>query len=62
MTLSHMRTLFITFISMCMIAPALTQNQVLPLWEEDPPNYRETGEVTIWDTSDIVRVRNVLWP
>jgi acetyl esterase/lipase len=38
------------------------QNQILPLWEEDPPNYRETGEVTIWDTSDIVRIRLVQKP
>jgi acetyl esterase/lipase len=38
------------------------QNQILPLWEGDPPNYRETGEVTIWDTSDIVRVRLVQKP
>lgn len=38
------------------------QNQVIPLWEGDPPNYRETGEVTVWDTSDIVRVRNVQKP
>ena len=38
------------------------QNQILPLWEGDPPNYKETGEVTIWDTSDIVRVRLVQKP
>jgi acetyl esterase/lipase len=38
------------------------QNTILPLWEDDPPNYRETGEVTIWDTSDIVRIRNVQLP
>ena len=38
------------------------QNQILPLWEGDPPNYRETGEVTIMDTSDIVVVRMVQKP
>lgn len=38
------------------------QNKILPLWEDDPPNYRETGEVTIWDTADIVRVRLVQKP
>lgn len=38
------------------------QNKIIPLWEGDPPNYQETGEVTIWDTSDIVRVRNVQMP
>jgi len=41
---------------------SMAQNSNLPLWEADPPNYRETGEVTIWDTSDIVRVRNVQKP
>ncbi len=39
-----------------------SQNRILPLWEGDPPNYRETGEVTIWDTSDIVRIRQVQKP
>jgi acetyl esterase/lipase len=38
------------------------QNKIIPLWEGDPPNYRETGEVTIWDTSDIVRIRLVQKP
>ena len=44
------------------ILPLMSQNQILPLWEGDPPNYRETGEVTIFDTSDIVVVRNVQKP
>jgi acetyl esterase/lipase len=57
-----MKTLLITLFSMMMFTTALAQNQVLPLWEGDPPNYRETGEVTVWDTSDIVRVRNVQKP
>lgn len=43
-------------------APLLAQHKVLPLWDDDPPNYRETGEVTIWDTADIVRVSNVQKP
>lgn len=38
------------------------QNRIVPLWEGDPPNYRETGEVTIWDTADIVRIRLVQKP
>lgn len=57
-----MKNLLLSLISLIILSPALAQNQVLPLWEEDPPNYRETGEVTIWDTSDIVRVRNVQKP
>ena len=44
------------------VLPGIAQNQVLPLWENDPPNYQEAGEVTIWDTSDIVRVRLVQQP
>jgi acetyl esterase/lipase len=44
------------------ILPLWSQNQMLPLWEGDPPNYRETGEVILFDTSDIVRVRNVQKP
>ena len=45
-----------------MVSSALSQNQVLPLWEGDPPNYRETGELIVWDTSDIVRISNVQKP
>ncbi len=49
-----MKTLLIAILSTIMITSSMAQNQILPLWEGDPPNYRETGEVTIWDTSDIV--------
>jgi acetyl esterase/lipase len=38
------------------------QNTVMPLWKGNPPNYRETGEVTVYDTSDIVRIRKVQKP
>ena len=57
-----MKKLLISLFIMTMISPLLAQNQTLPLWQGDPPNYRETGEVTIWDTADIVRVRNVQKP
>jgi len=57
-----MKTLFIAILSMIMISSSMAQNQVIPLWEGDPPNYKETGEETIWDTADIVRVRNVQKP
>lgn len=57
-----MKRLFIHLIISAFIVPALAQNHMLPLWEGDPPNYRETGEVTIFDTADIVRVRNVQKP
>jgi len=55
------KLLSLLLICFCLL-PISAQNQILPLWEGDPPNYRETGEVTIWDTSDIVRVRNVQKP
>ncbi len=42
--------------------PGPAQNMILNLWEGEPPNYRETGEQTIWDTTDIVRIRNVRFP
>jgi acetyl esterase/lipase len=57
-----MKNLFLTLFVFLMIKPCLAQNQLIPLWEGDPPNYRETGEVTIWDTADIVRIRNVQKP
>ena len=57
-----MKKLLICLLITSIIAPVLAQNQILPLWEGDPPNYKETGEVTIWDTSDIVIVRNVQKP
>jgi len=57
-----MKKLLISLIITTMISPLLAQNQILPIWQGDPPNYRETGEVTIWDTADIVRVRNVQKP
>jgi len=54
---------FILLVTLAMITlSGIAQNEVLPLWENDPPNYKETGEVTIWDTSDIVRVRLVQKP
>jgi acetyl esterase/lipase len=55
------RIVLILSMSMSVLS-GISQNRVLPLWEADPPNYTETGEVTIWDTSDIVRVRNVQKP
>jgi len=57
-----MKKLLICLLITSIIAPLAAQNQIIPLWQGDPPNYRETGEVTIWDTSDIVRVRNVQKP
>ena len=57
-----MKKLLIGLLISSILAPLVAQNQILPLWKGDPPNYMETGEVTIWDTTDIVRVRNVQKP
>ena len=57
-----MKKLLIRLLIVSFLAPLMGQNQILPLWEGDPPNYIETGEVTIFDTADIVRVRNVQKP
>jgi len=57
-----MKKLLISLLIVSFLAPLMGQNQILPLWEGDPPNYVETGEVTIFDTADIVRVRNVQKP
>jgi len=57
-----MKNLIVASILIAWSLSCLGQNQIVPLWEGDPPNYKETGEVTIWDTSDIVRVRLVQKP
>ncbi|MEN8202750.1 MAG: alpha/beta hydrolase [Bacteroidota bacterium] len=57
-----MKKLLIIVNILMAMATGYAQNSIVPLWENDPPNYREMGEVTIWDTSDIVRIRNVQHP
>jgi len=57
-----MKKLLLAISIAAIAASANSQNRILPLWENDPSNYQETGEVTIWDTSDIVRVRLVQKP
>jgi acetyl esterase/lipase len=57
-----MKKLSICLLAICMVSSGLSQDQVLPLWEGDPPNYRETNETIVWDTSDIVRVSYVQKP
>jgi acetyl esterase/lipase len=39
-----------------------SQNINLPLWPEGIPNFRETGSMEKWDTSDIISVTNVQHP
>ena len=57
-----MKQLLVLILAAFIGLPGISQNKIIPLWEEDPPNYREAGEVTIWDTSDIVRIRLVQKP
>jgi acetyl esterase/lipase len=57
-----MKKLLIFMLITSMLTPLIAQNQILPLWKGEPPNYKETGEVIVWDTADIVRVRNVQKP
>lgn len=39
-----------------------SQNFILPLWEGDPPNFRESGEIMKSDTTNIVRLSLVQHP
>ena len=57
-----MKKIFNLFFMAALTVVSTAQNRIIPLWEGNPPNYRETGEVTIWDTSDIVRIRLVQKP
>jgi acetyl esterase/lipase len=57
--MKHLLFVPILFIAM---NTSIAQNLVVPLWDGNPPNYRETGETIKWDTSDIVRVSNVQKP
>lgn len=41
---------------------AFPQNMILPLWEGQPPNFRENNQQTFYDTTDIVRVSDVRYP
>ncbi|NOY37376.1 MAG: alpha/beta hydrolase [Chlorobi bacterium] len=38
------------------------QDLILPLWKNNIPNYRNTGETEKWDTSGIIRISNVQHP
>lgn len=52
--------LFITFLLVWTECQA--QNFMLPLWSEGIPNYKETDEVEISDSSNIIRISNVQIP
>lgn len=53
---------FITAI-LFFIGSASAQNRVLPLWpDSEIPNFIDTGEADVFDTSDIVRIRHIQKP
>jgi len=53
----------ILLVLLCLVTGTLlSQNFILPLWEGDPPNYRESGEMMRSDTSNIVRLSLVQHP
>lgn len=56
------KRLLMLLLSSALMTLALAQDYCMELWEGDPPNYRETGEETRWDTTDIVRASNVQKP
>jgi acetyl esterase/lipase len=57
-----MKKTYFTLI-LCMALGVLqSQNFILPLWEGDPPNYWESGEIMKSDTTNIVRLSLVQQP
>jgi hypothetical protein len=58
-----MRTLLLLFTAFLLVSmECLGQSFTLPLWSGGIPNYKETGEVEIRDSSDIIRISNVQIP
>jgi acetyl esterase/lipase len=57
-----MKKTYFTLILCMSLGLLLTQNFILPLWEGDPPNYRESGEIMKSDTTNIVRLSLVQQP
>lgn len=55
------KTIF-TLIVCLALGTGQSQNFILPLWEGDPPNYRESGETMKSDTTNIVRLSLVQYP
>ena len=57
-----MKKSIITLLLCLATGTLLSQNFILPLWEGDPPNYRESGEMMKSDTTNIVRLSLVQHP
>ncbi len=57
-----MKKIIFTLILCLAIDVLQSQNFILPLWEGDPPNYRESGEMMKSDTTNIVRLSLVQYP
>jgi len=61
-SLNSMKTSIFSLLLCLATGTLLSQNFILPLWEGDPPNYRESGEMMKSDTSNIVRLSLVQHP
>jgi acetyl esterase/lipase len=57
-----MKEFFISMVLCLAAGTILSQNFTIPLWEGDPPNYRDIGETIKWDTTNIIRVSLVQYP
>jgi acetyl esterase/lipase len=57
-----MKKIFFALILCSSLGVLQSQNFILPLWEGDPPNYKESGEVMKSDTTNIVRLSLVQHP
>ncbi len=57
-----MKKIIFTLILCLAMGVLQSQNFILPLWEGDPPNYRESGEMMKSDTTNIVRLSLVQHP
>jgi acetyl esterase/lipase len=57
-----MKKAILTLILCLAMGVLYPQNFILPLWDGDPPNYRESGEVMKSDTTNIVRISLVQHP
>ncbi len=57
-----MKKIIFTLILCLAMGVLQSQNFIFPLWEGDPPNYRESGEMMKSDTTNIVRLSLVQYP
>ena len=56
------KNILFTILLSGIIGSSYSQEFTLPLWPEGIPNFRETGALEKWDSSDIIAVTNVQHP